>query len=60
MSLVENMPMHVYCEDCDVARVRGNASFIDVSPHAIDPAEAARLWALSSDLTGVDIFKNNL
>ncbi|MEU9192132.1 SDR family NAD(P)-dependent oxidoreductase [Streptomyces hundungensis] len=27
-----------------------------VHPHAIDPGEAARLWALSAELTGVDAF----
>jgi NAD(P)-dependent dehydrogenase (short-subunit alcohol dehydrogenase family) len=50
----------VYCEDCDIAeptepgsasaRVRG------VNPHAIDPDAAARLWALSAELTGVNAF----
>ncbi|OXI49085.1 hypothetical protein [Burkholderia aenigmatica] len=25
-------------------------------PHAIDPGEAARLWALSAKLTGIDVF----
>jgi NAD(P)-dependent dehydrogenase (short-subunit alcohol dehydrogenase family) len=48
----------VYCEDCDVAeptdpgsetaRARG------VDAHATDPEQAARLWALSVELTGVD------
>ena len=32
-----------YCEDCDVA---------EPAAHAADPGEAARLWALSADLTG--------
>ena len=50
----------VYCEDCDIAlptavdtpeaRLRG------VDAHAIDRADAARLWALSADLTGVNAF----
>ncbi|MFM9918031.1 SDR family NAD(P)-dependent oxidoreductase [Lacisediminihabitans sp. H27-G8] len=50
----------VYLEDCDIAeptaagtpeaRVRG------VDAHAIDPADAERLWALSAELTGVDAF----
>jgi NAD(P)-dependent dehydrogenase (short-subunit alcohol dehydrogenase family) len=50
----------VYCEDCDIAeptdpgsasaRVRG------VNAHAIDPDAAARLWALSAELTGVNAF----
>lgn len=48
----------VYCEDVDIAaptevgtpsaRVRG------VDPHAVDPDAAARLWALSAELTGID------
>ncbi|MGY4857895.1 SDR family NAD(P)-dependent oxidoreductase [Cryobacterium sp. AP23] len=50
----------VYCEDCDIAeptvagsdtaRVRG------VNAHAVDPDAAARLWALSAELTGVNAF----
>lgn len=50
----------VYCEDVDVAaptdpgspaaRSRG------VDAHAVDPDAAARLWALSAELTGVDPF----
>jgi NAD(P)-dependent dehydrogenase (short-subunit alcohol dehydrogenase family) len=50
----------VYCEDCDIAeptavgspeaRVRG------VDAHAIDRTDAARLWAFSAQLTGVDAF----
>jgi hypothetical protein len=28
----------------------------DVRDHAVDPGEAARLWALSARLTGVDAF----
>ena len=50
----------VYCEDCDIAaptdvggpdaRVRG------VDDHAIDRDAAARLWAVSAQLTGVDAF----
>ncbi|UTI65221.1 SDR family NAD(P)-dependent oxidoreductase [Paraconexibacter antarcticus] len=50
----------VYCEDCDVAdptevgspeaRIRG------VDAHAIDPDAAARLWAWSAEVTGVDAF----
>lgn len=50
----------VYCEDCDIAeptepgsataRIRG------VDAHAIDPDAAARLWALSAELTGVNAF----
>jgi len=50
----------VYCEDCDVAnptevgsptaRIRG------VDAHAIDRNDAARLWSVSAELTGVDAF----
>jgi hypothetical protein len=49
----------VYCEDVDIAaptdlgsatgRVRG------VDAHAIDPDAAARLWAMSVELTGTDL-----
>lgn len=50
----------VYCEDCDIAeptlagspeaRIRG------VDAHAVDPSDAARLWALSAEMTGVNAF----
>jgi NAD(P)-dependent dehydrogenase (short-subunit alcohol dehydrogenase family) len=50
----------VYCEDCDIAeptqagspeaRIRG------VDAHAVDPSDAARLWALSAEMTRVDAF----
>jgi NAD(P)-dependent dehydrogenase (short-subunit alcohol dehydrogenase family) len=50
----------VYLEDVDIAeptipgspteRVRG------VNAHAIDPADAARLWTLSAQLTGINAF----
>ena len=50
----------VYCEDCDVAAltVEGDpmARFMGVSSHAVDPDEAAKLWDLSSELTGVNAF----
>jgi NAD(P)-dependent dehydrogenase (short-subunit alcohol dehydrogenase family) len=48
----------LYCEDCDIAwRVEGeeNASF-GVRDHAADPQQAALLWALSAELTGIDAF----
>ena len=44
----------VYCEDCDVAPVSAEGK--GVRPHAVDPAEAARLWAVSAELTGVNAF----
>lgn len=50
----------VYCEDCDIAeptqagspeaRIRG------VDAHAVDPSDAARLWVLSAEMTGVNAF----
>ena len=50
----------VYCEDCDIAeptepgtpeaRIRG------VDAHAVDRADAKRLWQLSADLTGINAF----
>ncbi len=50
----------VYCEDCDIAAETDPESpmarFAGVDSHAIDPDAAARLWALSAELTGVDAF----
>jgi len=53
----------VYCEDCEVAEpapVGGTPvdvrDRVGVRDYAVDPAEAARLWALSAELTGVDAF----
>lgn len=50
----------VYCENCDIAERTDLdspfARFMGVDAHAIDPAEAERLWALSAELTGVDAF----
>ncbi len=50
----------VYCEDVDIAAPSDPdsplARFIGVDQHAIDPAEAARLWEVSAELTGVDAF----
>lgn len=50
----------LYCEDCDVANltVEGDpmARFMGVSSHAVDPDEAAKLWALSADRTGINAF----
>lgn len=46
----------VYCEDCDIAEAADNGSEGGVHAHATDPEQAARLWALSADLTGVDAF----
>ena len=50
----------VYCEDADISAPSDPdsplARFMGVEQHAIDPAEAARLWELSAELTGVDAF----
>ena len=46
----------LYCEDCDIAPIAENGS-PGVHPYAIDPAQAARLWALSAELTGIDAFR---
>lgn len=50
----------VYCEDCDIAEFTvpdsPEARIAGVNPHAVDPDAAARLWAYSAELTGVDAF----
>ena len=50
----------VYCEDCDIAEptVAGSATarISGVNAHAVDPDAAARLWAFSAELTGVNAF----
>jgi NAD(P)-dependent dehydrogenase (short-subunit alcohol dehydrogenase family) len=50
----------VYCENCDIAAPTvpdsPSARIQGVDPHAIDPAAAQRLWAVSAELTGVDAF----
>jgi len=47
----------VYCEDCDIAEVNDDpAGTGGVRLHAIDPAQAQRLWDLSAQLTGVNAF----
>ncbi|OPF75234.1 oxidoreductase [Streptomyces antioxidans] len=48
----------VYCEDCDIAEPAPEGAELGsgVSAWAIDPERAARLWALSAELTGVDAF----
>ena len=45
----------VYLEDCDIAEISDDDA-PGVRPYAIDPSEAARLWTLSAELTGVDAF----
>jgi NAD(P)-dependent dehydrogenase (short-subunit alcohol dehydrogenase family) len=47
----------VYCEDCDIAELAvGDDADGGVREYAIDAEQAARLWTLSADLTGVDAF----
>jgi len=45
----------VYLEDCDVARV-STGDEPGVRPYAVDPEQAAWLWDLSAELTGVNAF----
>ena len=46
----------LFSEDCDVAGIRESDEMTakGVYPYAVDPGEAARLWAYSVELTGVD------
>ncbi|WP_028798665.1 SDR family NAD(P)-dependent oxidoreductase [Streptomyces sp. 142MFCol3.1] len=47
----------VYCEDCDIAEpAPADGNRVGVCAHAIDPEQAARLWELSAELTGVNAF----
>nr|WP_285563151.1 SDR family NAD(P)-dependent oxidoreductase [Streptomyces hygroscopicus] len=47
----------LYLEDCEVAEpAPDNGDRVGVKDWAIDPEQAARLWALSAELTGVDAF----
>jgi NAD(P)-dependent dehydrogenase (short-subunit alcohol dehydrogenase family) len=47
----------LYLEDCDVAEpAREGDQSSGVKAWAVDAGEAARLWALSAELTGVDAF----
>jgi NAD(P)-dependent dehydrogenase (short-subunit alcohol dehydrogenase family) len=47
----------VYCEDCDIAEpVTDEGARSGVRDHATDPEQAARLWTLSAELTGVNAF----
>ncbi|WP_112247318.1 SDR family NAD(P)-dependent oxidoreductase [Kribbella monticola] len=45
----------VFCEDCDIAEVSTDDA-PGVRPYAIDRDSAARLWAVSAELTGVNAF----
>ncbi|GGX74798.1 SDR family NAD(P)-dependent oxidoreductase [Streptomyces anandii] len=48
----------VYLEDCDIAEPasEANGDRSGVRSWATDPEQAARLWTLSAELTGVDAF----
>jgi NAD(P)-dependent dehydrogenase (short-subunit alcohol dehydrogenase family) len=47
----------VYLEDCDIAEpAPADGTRTGVCAHATDPEQAARLWRLSAELTGVDAF----
>jgi hypothetical protein len=50
----------VYLEDCDIAPYGAAGQRSDqasgVREYAVDPEQAARLWTLSAELTGVDSF----
>lgn len=46
----------LYLEDCDIAVITDQEGGKGVREHALDPAEAERLWAYSAELTGVDAF----
>ncbi|HEX3732915.1 MAG TPA: SDR family NAD(P)-dependent oxidoreductase [Mycobacteriales bacterium] len=50
----------VYCEDCDIAELAlDEGPFQGVREYAIDLDQAARLWQLSAELTGVDAFASD-
>ncbi|MEV7322239.1 SDR family NAD(P)-dependent oxidoreductase [Streptomyces sp. NPDC093970] len=46
----------VYLEDCDIAEPAVEGSTAGVRDWAVDPDQAARLWDLSAELTGVNAF----
>jgi hypothetical protein len=49
----------VYCEDRDIAEPAGESEGEltgGVPAYATDPGQAARLWKLSAELTGLDAF----
>src|SRR3954454_5870353 len=50
----------VYCENCDIAEPTDPDDemrrFRGVDAHAIDRDDAARLWSVSAEMTGVDAF----
>ncbi|MFJ4030736.1 SDR family NAD(P)-dependent oxidoreductase [Streptomyces griseoluteus] len=47
----------LYLEDCDIAEpAPADGTWAGVKDWATDPGQAARLWSLSAELTGVDAF----
>ena len=46
----------LYCANCDIASISDDGAETSVRAYAVDPDEAARLWALSAELTGVNAF----
>lgn len=48
----------LYCEDCDVAKLTqpGESRIAGVDPHAVDAEAAKKLWQVSVDATGLDMF----
>ncbi len=46
----------LYLEDCDVAEPAAETGASGVRPYAVDAEQAARLWTLSAELTGVNAF----
>jgi NAD(P)-dependent dehydrogenase (short-subunit alcohol dehydrogenase family) len=47
----------IYCEDCDIAEpTESTEGWAGVRDYATDPDQAARLWARSAELTGVNAF----
>ncbi|WP_370947139.1 SDR family NAD(P)-dependent oxidoreductase [Amycolatopsis sp. cg5] len=47
----------LYLQDCDVAEpAPADGSIAGVTDYALDPTDAARLWVLSADRTGVNAF----
>ncbi|MFD4457791.1 hypothetical protein [Nocardia sp. NPDC058480] len=50
-----------YCQDCDVAEPAADDDMLvgGVKSWAVDPGSAARLWAMSSELTGLDNFSEH-
>ena len=46
----------LYCQDCDITPLAEGEASLGVRAHATDPEQAARLWKLSAELTGVDAF----